>query len=88
MGHSKEKKVKQKDIPEGNAVKVSANPDSYYSKHPSWNFQSCDKECWSIFSDKVRELFWNELLPRMQDLEKDTWSSILLTGKIESMCYR
>ena len=77
----KEKKIKQKFSPEGNVVKSIVNPDAYYREHPSWNFYSCDKEKWSMYSSDVKKIFWKEIFPRLQEWEKKTWANILVEEK-------
>lgn len=74
------KKVKQLKEPKGNQIGQGGNPDQYYSQNPSWNFSSCDKEKWSINSEAVREVFWDEILPHFQSWETQTWSEILIVG--------
>ncbi len=87
MGDSKSKKAKKEKIikkkfsPEGNVVKSVVDPDAYYGEHPSWNFNSCDREEWSIYSSEVRTLFWGEIFPRLQEWEKKTWADILVKEK-------
>lgn len=75
------KKVKQTKEPGGNHIVQGGNPEQYYSQHPAWNFSSCDKEYWSLYSDEVRKIFWDELLPHIQGWETQTWSSILIDAK-------
>lgn len=75
------KKVKQVKIPEGNRIREKNNPDQYYSSYPSWNFSICDKKQWSLFSKEQREIFWDEILPRLQNWEKQKWKEILINSK-------
>ena len=65
----------------GKHVALGANPDAYYSMSPSWNFNRCDKDNWSLLDEKVRSLFWSEILPHLQELEKLKWSDILVKAK-------
>lgn len=83
MAESKKrvKQVRQIEKPKGNSIGQGGNPDQYYSGHPAWNFASCDKENWSIYSDEVREIFWDEILPHIQGWETQTWKEILLDSK-------
>ncbi len=80
MADSK-KKVKRIKEPIGNHISQGGNPDQYYSKYPAWNFSSCDKEHWSIYSEEVHKIFWNEILPHLQAWERQTWSDILIKSK-------
>lgn len=79
--NKKIKRVKRVKEPRGNSIGQGGNPDQYYSQYPAWNFSSCDKKEWSIYSDETREIFWSEILPRIQGLETQTWGVILLDGK-------
>lgn len=75
---SKDKKVKFKKEPKGERVVQRENPEEYYSQNPSWRFSTCDKERWSIFQKEVVDVFWEEIWPRLQDLETQTWGEILI----------
>lgn len=75
------KKIKQAKEPKGNSIGQGGNPDQYYSQYPAWNFSSCDKENWSLYSDGVRKIFWDEILPHIQGWETQTWGDILINAK-------
>ncbi len=75
------KRVKQVKEPKGNQIAQGGNPEQYYSQHPSWNFSSCDKLYWSLHSDEVHEVFWEEVLPHFQGWETQTWANILIEAK-------
>lgn len=75
------KKVKQSQNPRGNSIGQGGNPDKFYEEKPSWNFSSCDKQCWNIYSDNVQALFWEEIFPYLQNLESRTWADILIKSK-------
>lgn len=75
------KKVKQVEKPKGNHIGQGGNPEQYYVKHPAWNFSSCDKEKWSIFSERTKQIFWEEIFPYFQNMETSTWNDILVTAK-------
>lgn len=75
------KKVKRTKEPKGNQIGQGGNPDQYYSQYPSWNFSSFDKEKWSINSNEVHEVFWDEILPHFQGWETQTWREILINAK-------
>lgn len=77
----KKKKIKRQFSPEGNIIKNIVTPDAYYKEHPAWNFVSCDKEMWSIQSERVKSIFWQEIFPKLQEWEKLTWSDILVDSK-------
>lgn len=80
MADSK-KKVKQTKSPKENYISQGGNPEQYYLQNPSWNFSGCDKEEWSLLSDEVHTIFWNEILPHLQSWETQTWGNILLDAK-------
>lgn len=75
------KKVKIAKNPAGNHIVQGGNPDYYYLKYPAWNFSNCDMEHWSIFSEDVRKIFWDEILPHLQAWETQTWGNILINSK-------
>lgn len=73
--------VKRTKEPKGSSIGQGGNPDQYYSRHPAWNFSSCDQEKWGLNSDEVHEIFWKEILPRFQGWETQTWREILVDSK-------
>lgn len=82
MAGSKKKVVIQRSHPiEEKKVGQDENPDQYYAYNPSWNFKSCDAECWALTHDLVKSSFWNEILPHLQSLESQKWSNILIDAK-------
>ena len=82
MGDSKKvKQVFQKEKPKDRYVGQKENPDSYYQHYPAWNFNSCDTEMWSFTEENVGNIFWKEILPFLQALEKRTWHDILVVDK-------
>lgn len=80
MADSK-KRIKRAREPEENHISQGGNPEQYYSEHPSWNFSSCDKKNWSLYSEETRSIFWREILPHFQALETQTWKDILIGAK-------
>lgn len=82
MGASKKKVVRQRCQPsESKRIGQDENPDQYYSYTPAWNFNSCDKECWSLFDDRTKSVFWDEILPKLQSFETQKWHDILVDAK-------
>lgn len=71
-------RVKRRGVPKDRKVEIRNNPDQYYQCYPSWNFSSCDKEKWSLWEDSVRDIFWDEILPRLQSLESQKWRDIFV----------
>lgn len=82
MGHfNKKKVVKQSQHPEGNTIKYGGNPDSYYQMRPSWCFNDCDKDKWPFTEENPGFDFWKDLLPKLKNLETQTWQEILVNAK-------
>ena len=93
MGSKKKKQVKQKETPTKSKVasskKViteknpinSKDPESYYKSQPSWNFNTTDKESWAFTEDCVGDVFWSEILPKLESFEKQKWNDILVVAK-------
>lgn len=81
MAACKKKAVKQAKQPIDRKAIAEKNPDQFYKQHPAWNFSSCDKEFWSLDAVEARLLFWDEILPRFQGLESQTWNEILVKAQ-------
>lgn len=81
MAACKKKAVKQARQPIDRKATAERNPDQFYGRHPAWNFSSCDKEFWSLDAAEARLLFWDEILPRFQGLESQTWNDILVKAQ-------
>ena len=61
----------------GKTPKPINNPESFYSRYPSWRFSKIDKEHdkWSF---QKKNVFSNEkILARLSDFEKQLWSEII-----------
>lgn len=80
-GSKKDKKIKQKEIPIGKGIVQGGNPEQYYSQNPAWTFANVDKEMWAFSSDHIGKLIWTEIIPRLEDLETQTWGEILVKDK-------
>lgn len=74
MGHSN-KKAKFKSNPKTSAEFVK-NPDAFYSLYPSWKFNQCDRECWSLM--KTDPASFQKILGTLISFEGQTWNDILL----------
>lgn len=70
--------VKQSKAPSSRSILQKKDPDEYFSKKPCWRFGACDKKYWSIDDNRVRNLFWTELLPFLKNLESQTWGDIFV----------
>lgn len=81
MAAFKEKRVKQKEVPKSRYVGQTKDPNHYYTKHPAWNFNSCDTELWPFTEENIGVAIWNEILPHLKAFETRTWSDILITAK-------
>ncbi|MCM1376813.1 MAG: hypothetical protein NC245_17190 [Muribaculum sp.] len=77
MADSKRKKVIQKEAPNGKHIAQGGDPERYYLEKPAWTFANSDQEKWTFSQDR----FWAEILPRLKELETQTWSEILVHGK-------
>lgn len=89
----KKKRAKQNGLPissktpysvQPNVGKEPVNclkPERYYDAKPSWNFKSSDKEQWAFTQDCVGDMFWREILPRLEGFEQQKWQDILLNDK-------
>ena len=80
-GFKKKREIKQKEIPNGKCIAQGGNPEQYYSENPAWTFANSDPEMWTFSYEHMGNLFWEELLPRLQALETQTWSEILVWSK-------
>lgn len=82
MGSKKNQKiVKRKENPPGKKISRKEEPDAYYSEYPAWHFAFCDKDMWPFAEENAGELFWKEILPFLQNLEKRQWRDILVNSK-------
>lgn len=75
------KRVRKAVTPRGKIIPSNNDPDKFYTEHPSWRFSSCDNEMWSLLSLDSQKLFWEEIFPRLKDLETQKWSDILVDAK-------
>lgn len=71
------KPVISKDIADDKQVILSENPNAYYKANPSWRFHRRDTEKWSCTKDDI----WDEIIPKLSDLENRTWADILQKAK-------
>ena len=78
---SKNKQIKFGcDISQNDKIpKVKQNPESYFSKSPSWCFSKCDigYDKWSIYNSDVI----NDILPKLISLEQRKWADIISDKK-------
>ena len=77
---SKKKQVKQKEQPKGKTVNQIYNPEQYYKEKPAWSFANCDQIMWAFTKEHIGDL-WEEIFPRLQALESQTWGEILVKNK-------
>ena len=78
---NRRKEVKQKEVPKGKAVAQGGDPERYYSENPAWTFANADQEMWAFSQKHIGAAIWTEILPRLQALETQTWSEILVRNK-------
>lgn len=80
-GSKKNKRVKQNVTPKDQFVAQKEDPQRYYDKSPSWNFNNCDDKQWAFTQATVGDSFWTEILPKLQGWERQTWNDILVKSK-------
>ena len=80
-GSDRKKEVKQKEVPRGKVIAQGGDPERYYSENPAWTFANADQEMWAFSQEHIGTLIWTEILPRLQALETQTWSEILVRNK-------
>lgn len=80
MADSK-KNIKQKAFPRGRSIARDENPERYYLENPSWNFGNSDMEMWAFTEEHIGKRIWEEILPRLKNLETQTWNEILVINK-------
>ena len=81
MAASKRKKIKQVELPQMPRTIQVHDTESYYKKHPAWNFNTCDTEMWTLSEEHAGNYFWSEILPYLKSMEMRTWSDILHNSK-------
>lgn len=77
----KDKRIKQREMPKGRSIAQGGDPEQYYSQNPAWTFANSDDQMWAFSKEHIGEVIWTEILPRLKDLETQTWSEIFITGK-------
>lgn len=77
----KDKKIKQKEIPKGKSIAQGGDPEQYYSQNPAWTFANSDQEMWGFTQERIGQLIWTEILPRLKSLETQSWGEILVKNK-------
>lgn len=80
-GSKKDKQIRQKEIPKGKSIAQGGDPEQYYSQNPAWTFANSDQEMWAFSQERIGELIWTEIFPRLKALETQTWSEILVRDK-------
>lgn len=75
------KRPKQKSEPKSREPVQVEDPNKFYKDYPSWNFKLIDTEAWAFTESCVGDIFWGEILPRLQALETQTWSEIFVRDK-------
>lgn len=63
-------------------IRRGGDPDSIMDCHPSWNFLSCDSDgAWAFCRDRLTDVFWTHIFPKLREWESMTWSQIKIDGK-------
>lgn len=80
-GSKKSKEIKQTSKPTG-GIRVGGDPDSIMGCHPSWGFITCDQDgAWAFSHDRLGEVFWTDIFPKLRELESMTWGQITINAK-------
>lgn len=79
MGVSKQ--PKNKGNPKSRVPAQIEDPEEFYKDYASWNFKMVDTEMWAFTKECAGSDFWEEILPRLQALETQTWSEIFVKDK-------
>lgn len=81
MGDYKKKKIKSKKSNYEKSIINNNDPNKYYSDNPSWAFSSIDAKMWTISKENIGDIIWDEIFPKLKNLETQTWEEILIKGK-------
>lgn len=81
MGDYKTKKIKSKKSNYEKSIINNNDPNKYYSDNPSWAFSSIDTKMWTISKENIGDIIWDEIFPKLKNLETQTWEEILIKGK-------
>lgn len=80
-GSKKKKEIKQKETPNGKVLAQGGSPEQYYAQNPVWAFNNADQDMWAFSQDHIGKRIWTEILPRLRNLETQTWNEILVKNK-------
>lgn len=75
------KQVKQAKAPKGKSISQGGDPEQYYSQNPAWTFNNADQEKWAFSQEHIGDLIWSDIIQKLQWLESQTWSEILVRDK-------
>ena len=82
MARSDKKKPKNAFEPGRKVAQERENPESIMSMNPSWSFSAYDKSGrWAFSKERLHDMFWDEILPKLTLFEKMTWGDILIASK-------
>lgn len=83
--YKNKKSVKLGGLPSpNNQVKYGADPGSIMSQRPSWKLASCDISSdgrWSFTKERLQDVFWDVIFPKLRQYETMTWSQIFMEAK-------
>lgn len=82
MARFDKKKAKNAFDPERKVAHERENPESIMSEHPSWSFSAYDKSGrWAFSKERLCDMFWDEILPKLSQFERMTWGDVLIASK-------
>lgn len=82
-GSTKGREIKQGGQPKGKTFSKE-EPESSMGKHLSWSFSQCDidPDCrWAFYKERLSDMFWDLILPKMRDFESMTVEQIFIRAK-------
>lgn len=74
----KRKKVRQREIPSGKSVVQREQPGKIYQERPAWRFVNSDTKMWEFTQERLKDVWWSEILPYLKSNENRRWSEIFV----------
>lgn len=92
-GSTKDRKIKQGGQPKGQSFGLAVqgkasfgrgDPESSMRQHLSWSIADCDTDPairWSLHRERLSEVLWDTILPKLREFESMTMSAVFIEGK-------